>query len=101
MFAARQKITHESQIVFTICVKKVDFVAFIATVINCTAQVSKKSKKLDIIVAAAEKSLGFKDLTSKDLQGLLAPEDPTSQVPLEVPPRSDLFYLFFSDRKVV
>ena len=46
---------------YTLCVKKVDFVAFIATVINCTAQVSKKLKKLDIIVAEAEKCLGLKD----------------------------------------
>ena len=52
-------------------------------VINCTAQVSKKSKKLDIIVAVAEKFLGLKNFTSKDLQVVLAPEDPPSQVPLE------------------
>ena len=31
---------------------KVDFVVFIATVINSIAQVSKKSKKLDIVAAA-------------------------------------------------
>lgn len=34
----------------TLCVKKVDFVAFIAHVINCTAQTNKNEKKLAIIV---------------------------------------------------
>jgi hypothetical protein len=34
-------------------VKKVNTIAFIATVINYTAQVSNKLKKLDIIGAAA------------------------------------------------
>ena len=79
MFAARQNIP---------CVKKVDFVAFIATVVNCTAQVSKKSKKLDVVVVAAEKFLGLKDFT---LQEVLAREDPTSQIPLE---GSDPLYIY-------
>ena len=39
----------------TLIVKKVDFVTFIATVINYTAHVSKKSKKLDLIIYAQEK----------------------------------------------
>jgi hypothetical protein len=60
----------------TQCIKNMDFVAFIATVINCTAQVSKKSKKLDVIVAATERFLALMDFTS-------APEDQPSQVPLE------------------
>ena len=37
----------------TLIVKKVDFVAFIAQVPNCTSQTNNKSKKLDIIVKAA------------------------------------------------
>ncbi|KAK6328805.1 hypothetical protein J4Q44_G00007830 [Coregonus suidteri] len=74
----------------TLCVKKVDFVVIFATVINCTAQFSKKSKKLDIIVAAAEKFLGLKDFTSEDLQGVLSPEDPPSQVQI----CKKFFYLF-------
>lgn len=59
----------------TCCVlkKKVDFVSFIATVINCTVQVSKKSQKLDI-VAAAETFLGLNDFTS---------ENPPFQVPID------------------
>lgn len=64
-------------------VKKVDFVAFIATVINCTAQVATKSKKLDIIVAAVGKYLRLQEFTAEDLQGLLATEDVTpSQAPV-------------------
>lgn len=46
-------------------VKKVDFVAFIATVINCTAQVATKSKKLDIIVAAVGKYLRLQEFTGR------------------------------------
>lgn len=53
-------------------VKKVDFVAFIATVINCTAQVSNKSKNLDIIKSAANKFLRLQDFTAEALQGLLS-----------------------------
>lgn len=56
----------------TLIVKKVDFVAFIATVINCTAQVSKKSKKMDIIISAANMFLGLQDFTAEALQGLLS-----------------------------
>ena len=43
----------------TLCVKNLDFVAFIATVINCMAQVSNKSKKLDIFVTTSETFLGL------------------------------------------
>lgn len=39
--------------------KEVYFVAFIATAINCTAQVKRKSQKLDIIVAVAGTYLGI------------------------------------------
>ena len=44
----------------TLIVKKVNSVAFIAIVNNCAAQVSKKSKKLDII-SAAENVLELQD----------------------------------------
>ena len=64
-------------------VKKVDTIAFIATVINYTAQVSKKLKKLDIIVAAAYKYLGLQEFTAEDLQRVLAMEDvPPYQAPV-------------------
>ena len=49
----------------TLIVKKVDFVAFITTVINCTAQVSKNSKKQDTIISAAEKFLGLQDFNAE------------------------------------
>jgi hypothetical protein len=40
------------------------------SVINCMAQVSKKSKKVDIVMAAAERFW--------DLPGVLVPKDPPS-----------------------
>ena len=48
---------------------KMDFGTLKATVIHCTAQVSKKYKNLGII-SAAEKFLGLKDFTTEVLQGL-------------------------------
>lgn len=62
------------------------FVPFIATVINCTGHMSKNSRKLDIIISAAEKFLGLQDLTAEALQGLLSPgnvqpsQDPSGPV---------------------
>ena len=43
-------------------VKKVDFVAFIAMVINSTAKVERRSRKIEIIVEAAERFLGHHPL---------------------------------------
>ena len=45
--------------------KKVDFVLFIAMVINCTAEAENKSKKIGIIVNAAEHFLGFSRFYSR------------------------------------
>lgn len=74
----------QSSYLDTFSVKKVDFVAFIASVINCTAQLSKKPKQLDIIIAAAERFLGLQDIPAEALQGLLSPENvPPSQDPSE------------------
>jgi hypothetical protein len=39
---------------------KVDFVAFIAMVINGTAKVARRSRKIEIIVEAAERLQGLK-----------------------------------------
>jgi hypothetical protein len=39
----------------------VDFVAFIAMVINGTAEVERRSRKIEIIVNVAELFLGLKD----------------------------------------
>ena len=41
--------------------------AFIAMVINCTAQIERKSQQIDLVVAAAEMYLGVRDLTSEEL----------------------------------
>lgn len=67
------------QIKDTMCVKG-GFCCVHCYSIYCTAQVLKKSKKLDITVAAAEKFLAHKDFTS---EGVLAPEDPPFHVPGE------------------
>lgn len=53
-------------------VRKVDFMVFIAHVINCTAQTNKESKKLDIKVSATERFLGFQDFTAETLQRILS-----------------------------
>jgi hypothetical protein len=45
----------------TLIGKNVDFVAFIADVINCTAQTNKKSKKLDLIEGVGERFLVFRN----------------------------------------
>lgn len=52
-------------------VKKVDFVSFIAMVVNGTAQVEKKSRKIDFIVYAAELLLGLKYFISGELYDLV------------------------------
>lgn len=49
-------------------VKKVDFVAFVAHVNNCTAQLNKKSTKLAIIVSTAEKLLGLQYIARNTVQ---------------------------------
>lgn len=41
--------------------KKVDFIVFIAMVVNGTVHIEKKSRKVDIIVSAVELFLGLKD----------------------------------------
>jgi hypothetical protein len=46
--------------------------AFLAIVINCTAEMERKSQKIDVVMAAAEKYLSIRDLTSEEIQGLLS-----------------------------
>ena len=50
---------------------KVGLLAFIAMVINCTAEMERKSQKIDVMVAAAEKYLGVRGFTAEELQGVL------------------------------
>jgi predicted methyltransferase MtxX (methanogen marker protein 4) len=49
-------------------------------VINCTAEMEPKSKNVDVVVAAAEKYLIIRDLTSEEFQGVLSGCVPSSQV---------------------
>jgi hypothetical protein len=42
-----------------LCFSKAVFLAFIAMVINCTAEIESKSQKIDVVVATAEKYLGI------------------------------------------
>ena len=55
-----------------ICFSKIGFLAFIAMVINCTAGIERKSQKIEVVVAAAERYMGVQDLTSEELQGVLS-----------------------------
>jgi hypothetical protein len=41
-----------------ICFNKVGFLVFMAMVINFTVEIKRKSPKIDVVVAAAEKYLG-------------------------------------------
>lgn len=41
---------------------KIGFLAFIAMVINCTAGMDQKSRKIEVAVASAELYLGVRDL---------------------------------------
>ena len=50
--------------------RKIGFLAFIAMVIHCTAGMECKLQKIEVVVAAAERYLGVRDLTSEELQGV-------------------------------
>lgn len=53
----------------TFVLKKVDFGAFIAMVRNRTAGVDKNSRKINVIVSAAERFLRMKDVMGEELHG--------------------------------
>ena len=48
-------------------------------VINCTAEMECMSQKIDFVVAAAEKYLGVRYLTSEELHGVWSGSVPSSQ----------------------
>ena len=43
---------------------RLDFFAFIAMVINCTAGMERKSQKIEVVATAAERYLGVRDVRS-------------------------------------
>ena len=47
------------------CFSKVGFLAFIAMVINCTAEMEHKSLKIYVVAVAADNSLGYEILPQK------------------------------------
>lgn len=63
----------------TMVVSKVNFLLFIAEVINCTAQTEKKTTKIQIIVRAAERFLGVKDISWVKIRDGLVTESQSSQ----------------------
>ena len=62
-----------------ICFSKIGFLAFIVMVVNCTAGMKRKSQKIAVVVAAAERYFGMRDLTSEELQGVLSGRVPSFQ----------------------
>lgn len=44
-------------------VNKVSFVAFIAEVVNCSAQTESRTERIKIVIRAAEKYLELEDVT--------------------------------------
>ena len=61
-------------------VSSIGFLAFIAMVINCTAGMERKLQKIEVVVAAAERYLDVRDLTSEELEGVLIGDVPSFQV---------------------
>jgi hypothetical protein len=49
-----------------LCFGKVGFLVFIAMVINCATVMARKSQKIAVVVAAAEKYLGVQGFTVKE-----------------------------------
>ena len=60
------------------CFSKLGFLAFIAMVVNCTVEMDQKSQKIEVGLAAAEKSLGLCRFTAEELQGMLSGSDMSS-----------------------
>ncbi len=63
----------------TLIVSKNDFVLFMVDVINCSAQATRKTEKIKIIVRAAEKFLGLEGLRWETVEEKLAGEISKSQ----------------------
>lgn len=60
-------------------VSRVNLLLFIAEVVNCTAQTEKKTIKIQIIVRAAERFLGVKDISWVKIRDGLVNESQSSQ----------------------
>lgn len=57
----------------TLLVDKVQFLVFLANVINCSAQTDSRTDRIRIIVNAASVHLGITGVTVENLRGLLTP----------------------------
>lgn len=57
-----------------IAVDNVKFIAFIAEVINCSAQTTSKTEKIKIIIKAAQKYIGVGEITIDSINDLLLAE---------------------------
>jgi hypothetical protein len=68
------KVSHQPRDSEMLHVKKVDFVLFIAMVINCTAQAENKSTKIGIPVNKRCKFIWFCDLLLVNVAPSQAPE---------------------------
>lgn len=55
----------------TLIVGKKDFVLFMVEVINCSAQTTKKTEKIKIILKSAEKYLGLKGMRWEAVEEML------------------------------
>ena len=57
-----------------IAVENVKFVAFLAEVINCSAQTSSKTERIKIIIRAAQKYIGMGEITIESINDILLAE---------------------------
>lgn len=58
-------------------VNKINFVAFIAEVINCSAQTDKRTEKLKIIISAPARHLGITEVSVEQIQTILGQTEGT------------------------
>ena len=54
--------------------ENVKFVAFLAEVINCSAQTSSKTERIKIIIRAAQKYIGMGEITIESINDILLAE---------------------------
>jgi len=58
-------------------INKINFVAFIAEVINCSTQTDKRTEKLKIIISAAARHLDITEVSVEQIQTILGQTDGT------------------------
>ena len=77
--SSRSVPVQKDRVMSELCFSKVGFLAFIAMVINCTAEMESKLQKIYVVVEVTGRYLGIRDLTPEELQRGLSGGVPSSQ----------------------